>query len=402
MLFVLSFTDFLLVKDERMHKYLYHLAFGLTFFLFTIKYYYGADMVLYVTSFDAVETPLELLKGSRKGFMFEAGFMYFMSTLKWLGVSYWGMTALISVVYFYALYKLFKYIPKYRILALFVLVVLDYNLIFATHRQCLAVSFFILLFLAYINRKYIKVLIYAVLMLSIHKSGFVFLFPSLIFWSLHIYIKRESYWICLAIMLVFALLPLRQLYDWAVHALPISGSLKSSLIYHGVFFARFQSILILYTLVFVILALYTTKEPVYKKMSVIVFLGAITIALFYQSFATLWRLRSYFLPFLVVYIFYVIYESQQRDALNVSQFVRPVRNILVTLSVGFILAYCAYLSYQSHRMMNALTSGIYDTCTVFDLLHKSSREIKRERMYRATKYWHFDNRADYATYKNNK
>ena len=40
-LFVLSLTDFILLKQKRIHNQIYHVAFFITFFLFTIKYYHG-------------------------------------------------------------------------------------------------------------------------------------------------------------------------------------------------------------------------------------------------------------------------------------------------------------------------------------------------------------------------
>jgi hypothetical protein len=141
--------------NKRLHNQIYHIAFFITFFLFTIKYYYGADVINYYKFYKDIADPISIiLQEPGTETPFEIGFVLFMSILKWINLSYWWMTALVSIIYFYAIYKLFNLIPSYKIVALLILVLLDYNLIFATHRQCLAVSFFILLFLSYLEKKY--------------------------------------------------------------------------------------------------------------------------------------------------------------------------------------------------------------------------------------------------------
>ena len=42
-----SVTEFILPSNKRIHEQLYKVAFFVTFFLFTIKYYYGADVINY-------------------------------------------------------------------------------------------------------------------------------------------------------------------------------------------------------------------------------------------------------------------------------------------------------------------------------------------------------------------
>lgn len=397
-LFFLAVTDFMLLKQEKLHHYVYQIAFLLTVFLFTIKYYYGADMYSYVKAYDMVPSPIDLIRGIGKKPPFEIGFSMFLSASKWIGLSYWSMTAVISLMYFYAIYKLFKYIPAYKTFALFILVILDHNLIFATHRQCIAVSFFVLMYLAYVEKRYMAVGMYALLTVLIHKSGFVYVFPALILWGMHFRVRKVYYWFTLLLMIVLIALPLKDILDYIVQILPLKSSAKASWFYHSVFFARIQSVLLFYSIVLMLLGFYEAKESAYKKMAVVVFLGAVSISLFYQSFASMWRLRSYFIPFFIVYLFYVVQNADKEELVDVSALIKPIKKVILHTSIGFILLYFSYMSYQSYKKMNSYPSRIYETSTIFDLFFHSEEEIKKERMQRAVRYWRFDNMQDYSNY----
>ncbi|MDR0830967.1 MAG: hypothetical protein LBN95_12800, partial [Prevotellaceae bacterium] len=64
-LFVLSFTDFFPL-EQKSHNIIYGVAFFLTYFLFTIKYYYGGDIYHYVPVFDKIESFSVILAGQSK------------------------------------------------------------------------------------------------------------------------------------------------------------------------------------------------------------------------------------------------------------------------------------------------------------------------------------------------
>ena len=175
-LFVMSFVNVLLRDQQPICNQLYKISFFITFFLFTIKYYYGADIANYVPMYETIPTPLEIYQNGydKYGGYFETSYVYLCSIAKYLGVSFWSFTALISCFYFYALYKLFENVKNYKIVALFIIVLLDYNLIFAAYRQCMSVSFFMLAYVAYINKKKFRMFIYLILVALLHKSGFLF------------------------------------------------------------------------------------------------------------------------------------------------------------------------------------------------------------------------------------
>lgn len=386
-----AITDFINPSNKRLHEQLYKLAFFITFFLFSIKYYYGADIVVYSNIYTEIKEPWNFMSGLNTvdGY-FEPGFLFFVSLVKWLGISFWGMTLIVSIIYFYAIYKLFKLIPSYRIVALFILVLLDYNLIFATYRQCLAVSFFILMYFSYIDKKYIKMLLYALVTILMHKSGIVYVIPVLFLWSLKFFPKRSDFFMCLVLLLLMILIPLQQILTDVINLLPISSGVRMSLLYHVVIFERFQGIIILYSIVLFLLFLINIDDPIYKKMSVIVFLGAITISVFYQSQAMLWRLRSYFLPFMIVYLFTAShFYITNKEVTYSSLFNKNGRLVLALISI-YIMSYSVKSIYSVNKIMNQSPSAIYEKSTIFDLLSRDKEEIKKDRMQRALEYWEWD------------
>ncbi|MEE0990015.1 MAG: EpsG family protein [Paludibacteraceae bacterium] len=387
-LFGFSFTDFILPKNKTLHEQLYKIAFFITFFLFTIKYYYGADVVNYYKVFNKLPGSfVEVFELTKGKYAFEVGFLYFMAIIKWLGLSYWWMTAIVSMIYFYAIYKLFELIPSYKILALLILVLLDYNLIFATHRQCLAVSFYILMYFSYIDKKYIKMLIYAILTILMHKSGVICVLPVLFLWSLKFFPKRRDFLVCLVFLFLMVLIPLQQILIHVINILPINVAIKMSLSYHVLFFNRYQGILILYSVILFLLFLLNIDNPIYKKMSVIVFVGAITISVFYQSQAILWRLRSYFLPFIVVYLFTASHFYITSNEVTCSRLFNKSGKLVIAIVTIYIMGYSAKSIYSVNKIMNETPSAIYEKSTIFDLISKDGEEIKSDRLQRAKEYW---------------
>ena len=105
-LLLFSLTDFMWPGQQKLHRQLYELAFFVTYFLFTIKYYYGADIATYVPVYENIESPQVLLtQGSKHSSTFELGYLLFCSVLHHVGVSFWLMTAIVSTFYFYAIHK---------------------------------------------------------------------------------------------------------------------------------------------------------------------------------------------------------------------------------------------------------------------------------------------------------
>ncbi len=392
-LFVLSLTDFVLLKQKRIHNQIYHVAFFITFFLFTIKYYYGADIAIYVPMYEELESPSELIKfGIARDHVFEIGFVFFCSIIKYLGFSYWWMTVIVSLIYFYSIYKLFSNIPSKKTFALYLLVILEFNLIFATHRQALSVSFFILMFLAYNDKKYIKMFIYMILTSLMHKSGVYFGVGIFFLLLLNIKVKQNVYFVLVLLLFILIVLPIRDLVLSSINYFSLQQQTVISIDYHLSYARKFQPILIIYVIGLMSIFMYKNKNALHANMNIILFLGAILTVMLYQYYPILWRLRSYFIPFAIVYIFTAIHEFQMNKnsldcPFNMKKYY-PALNVCIVLIVAL---FCFYSIIANYRAQNKLKSRIYETSTVFDLFQTDSDIIKTERLMRAYSFWENEN-----------
>lgn len=380
-----SLTDFILPRNKRLHEQLYKVAFFITFFLFTIKYYYGADVINYYRYFSLITSPLSVLEADDN--VFEIGFMLYMSIIKWLGLSYWWVTAFVSVIYFYAIYKLFELIPTHKIFALFILVVLDYNLIFATHRQCLAVSFFILMYFAYVNKKYFQTITYAILTITMHKSGIVYVLPTLFLWGINFKVRKADYFVCLLLLVIISFIPLKEVMTYLTAFLPLSEAVKISLMHHISFLSKSMGMMLFYIVILSLIFFFSVKDPRFNEMHVIIFIGAVYIFMFNQSNAVLWRLRSYFLPFMIVYIFYIFNKVRDEQYVEINKLRKNLVSPILISSFCYVLMFVLYLAYSANISMTEMPSRIYETCTIFDLIDRTEEEIKVDRLQRAQKYW---------------
>jgi hypothetical protein len=183
------------------------------------------------------------------------------------------------------------------------------------------------------------------------------------------------------------LIPLQQILIHVINILPINVAIKMSLSYHVLFFNRYQGILILYSVILFLLFLLNIDNPIYKKMSVIVFVGAITISVFYQSQAILWRLRSYFLPFIVVYLFTASHFYITSNEVTCSRLFNKSGKLVIAIVTIYIMGYSAKSIYSVNKIMNETPSAIYEKSTIFDLISKDGEEIKSDRLQRAKEYW---------------
>ena len=87
------------------------------------------------------------------------------------------MTAVISTLYFIAIYQLFKQLKEAKIFALMILVIMDIGVMYAALRQCLAISMFIFMILALQKNKTTNSIIYALLAILFHKSAIFAIIP---------------------------------------------------------------------------------------------------------------------------------------------------------------------------------------------------------------------------------
>lgn len=388
-LILFAVTDFIAPKDEKFHRRMYQAAFGLTFFFCVIKYLFGPDILIYYNFYETIPSPTDFITGRQGIQKFEVGFNYFCSIIKHLGVSYWGMTVIVACLYFYVLHKCFDKIPSKKCLALLVLVAFDRDLIFIQHRQCMAVSFYILMFFAYIDKKYIQMTLYALLTMWFHKSGMVFVLPvfALLFSSFKV--NRRSYFTCIALLLVLGLLPWQNIILTLMRSLPIKANVVNSVAYHLGQYATFQSILIVYVMLLLLQSLVEMKDRLFVKMGVVILLGWIAVLLFYQYPPMQARFRSYLTPFLVMYVFNIFHYFGDDSKVEVDKILTSSSYSLVLRDIfaGLFMLYTLYHIYAGVAAVNRLNSNLYESSTIIDLLHTPKKEIVDDRLKRARQYW---------------
>jgi len=377
-LLLFSLVELSFAKHKVLCDQLFHIAFAFTAFWVGIKYYIGPDIFSYVPFYETIQPLKDILGGHYKG-DFEIGFAIFCSLLKSIGLSFWGMTAVITAIYFAAIYKIFKQLKFYRIFALFVLILLDYNLALYEFRQCLAVALFIFTYYAWKEKKYLKTLLIVAIAIFIHKSAiFIYLGVLLVYIFKSININKKSYIFLGIIFILMLSIPPLFLFETIINEIPLSREVYISLIHHLSEGKIFQLILPVYLLVIFCLAYYGNFSKENKKWHWFMWCSVAVIVILFQYWFLLNRIRSYFTPFLLVYTINTLVNTKRKDIL-------PKQLLVLTLMIYSILFisgnYIKGLSQLSH------TNNI---STVFARLYHSEAFLKNRQMKEATIYWEKD------------
>lgn len=310
---------------------------------------------------------------------FEIGYIFFCSVLKSLGASYWVMTFVVNSIYFIAIYKLFNHLKKYRIFALFILVLLDNNLMFFQYRQQLAVAFFVFSFLALIDKKYVRYILYALLSLLMHKSAiFICILTFIAFNIEYVKITKKEYFLLVVLLSMLMIIPIKPIILYLLSFSSLETVAIESLKYHLALGKNIQVIFIVYFFAILGVFYYNDFRSEEKKWHWFLFLTFLIVVLFYQYWFFLNRIRSYFLPFILVYVINMIVTSKSG---------RPLVKQLLIFS---IFAYSIHYMYTYYEGQNSLVSKAGESCTLFDLKNKTEEQIKQEQLQKASVYWEKD------------
>lgn len=377
-LLLLSLVELSFAKHKVLCDQLFHIAFAFTAFWVGIKYYIGPDIFSYVPFYETIQPLKDILGGHYKG-DFEIGFAIFCSLLKSIGLSFWGMTVIITAIYFAAIYKVFKQLKSYRIFALFILMLLDYNLVLYEFRQCLAVSLFIFTYYTWTEKKYWKTLLIVIIAIFTHKSAiFIYLGVLLVYIFKSTNISRKSY-IFLGMIFIFMLtIPPIFFFETIINKIPLSATVYRSVIHHLSEGKIFQLILPVYLLAIFCIAYYGNFSKENQKWHWFMWCGVTVIVILFQYWFLLNRIRSYFMPFLLVYTIHTLLNSKRKDILPRQIFVFT----LITYSLLFI--YGNYLKAENNA------SRTNNISTIFERLKHSEDFVKNRQMKEAKIYWERD------------
>jgi len=390
-----SAVDYLLNGHERAQDTLYKITFFGVWFLFVIRYYYGPDIYNYVPFYEGLR-PWTWYLRHPEHYEYEHGFVLFCAMLKGLGLSYYHMTAIVTTFYFAMVAVLFRRIKRHKTLALMILVLFDYGMIVAMHRQCMSISFFLLMVVLMDKKKWLWSLLCAVLVVEMHKSGIFIVSLTWLFYLLHQHQQERTFFVvALALLCVMLVIPLSSISTSFIHSLPFPPSFAKSLEMHFGLGRQIQVIWVIYAacILFIEYALRHRTEP-RRATEAAVMAGVVFLVVFYHYFYLLERLRSFFLPILLTYLFRVVQDAEDSDEQLMNRQVVFFKNgFIAFLFLYFGLRAVNFdLGVQRYRSKLHTPGGktIYSPCTVFDLRHHSAKYLRQERMQIAEYYWWYD------------
>lgn len=392
-----ALLDVLCARWPKLQNQIFGVAILVIGFLYTIKYYYGPDIYSYVPFYEDLPSLLTVWRVGDE-YRFEWGYTLFCAMLKGWGVSFWQMTAIISVTYFLALYLLFRQMPAYRTVALSIISIVDYTLITCTYRQALSVAFFIFMVLSLRNRRYIWAAFCAIITIVMHKSGIfavAITVPVLLLYERNF--STLTLQILLLVLLVMLFVPLAKL-GFLVRPLPLPGSVKQSIIHHLTMGKQFQVVFLLYFGLLVMLEYIRSyyqpqrqRQPQrqgyerWGQIALVALCGLALLVIGYQYFYLLNRMRSYFLPFVLTYSLRIVWEVQQDETVRIP-YVSLLRQGLTVL----LFLYLAHYTYTFDRMTWDWKNPIYKCCTVFDLRHQPEWAIRNHQWSMSDRWWQTD------------
>jgi len=377
-LLLLSLVEFSFARHKILCDQLFHIAFAFTVFWVGIKYYIGPDIFSYVPFYETIQPLKDIISGHYNG-SFEIGFAIFCSSLKSIGFSFWGMTVAVTLIYFAAIYKLFKQLKSHRIFALFILMLLDANLVLYQFRECLAVSFYLLMVLFLFKKKYIASFLMIILATAVHKSGLFMCIGTFLVYELRfIKINKQAYILLFMLLILFLIIPLKEFILPIIDQLPLQESVVDSIKHHLLLEKNFQTIFIVYAVTLFCTAYYSRFSKEDAKWHWIIFACLLIIVILFQYYFILNRLRSYFLPLALVYIINAIVTSEHKSVLP--------KQILVLSILLFAANFYRRYNVELENSISKINIGY----TVFDLKHKSEEQIKKEQMEKAAKFWEYE------------
>lgn len=387
-------AELLLDNMPRMTEQLYKVVFAITMIGFTIKYYYGPDITTYVPFYESIE-PWNGLTETIRTTSLETGFVVYCWICKSAGLSFWWMTAVVSVLFFGATYMLIGELKEKRTLALTLIVVLMPDLITVQLRQCMAVSMFIFTIMAARKNHMVQAVVFCILAFSMHKASLLVILPALTYWGMQRIEIKNNIWAVLMTGLAILLVVSDNVIVDRLMKMSADGLVSKSISYHLSFAKQIQLNFVLYMLAIVVMVQYAKRKQGRDLILAITTAGMIIAVMFYQHFMLLNRLRSYFAIFIIVYIFnFVRIKSEEKV---------PYINIIRQAGIVFLMIFACYktitFDVNWKRDGNAM-----EACTLLDLRHSSSKEIKQRQLIKANNFWdeHSDSMVDKYQNKNYK
>lgn len=384
-----SLIEMLFDKYPKAQNQLFKIAFISISFLVCIKFYFGPDITQYVEFYETIPSIKNILNNNFENpWNFEIGFNVFCGVLNTLNISFWGMTCIISILYFIPIYLLFNQIPKHRCLALLALVVFDYNLMLCELRQCLATAICLFAFIAYQKKNTNLAIILLITAIFFHKSiFFILIILTTIILTSHIKIDIRAYILLIITFALLLIIPFENIFINTLENLKIIPEHTLHSIKHH--FSQkeiIQAVMPIYIGTILIIAYYSDFKQ-NTKWHWIMWICTTIIIILFQYYFLLNRLRSFFIPFLIIYTIKLCIESNVKDKIP--------RQI-------FTLIFIAYALYQANSIQKhtlTMESKVNYASTIFDTIGSSPQKIKIRQLEEATTFWEKDYKQHFKKQK---
>ena len=380
-------TDFLTERYPRLQRDIYHIALFVVTFLFAIKYYYGPDIMSYAPFYETVPTLSSIWSNPDDlRFHFEPGFATFCRILKDCGLSFYWMTAVLTILYFMTIHLFLRRIESKRSFALAILVVLEYNVVCYELRQCLAIVFFLLMVMSLDRKQYLWTFVCALCAVVTHKSGIAVVVPTLLYFLIS---QRNSLrtlsQLLLIALVVMLLLPMTNLSFSFLSALPLPSSILHSINHHLSLGRQIQVVFIVYIVVLMILVHFSqyTRSRM-ESIALAAMIGLVFIVMLYQYYYLLNRIRSYFTPLILVFIFRYVQQAE-REHKSI-----PYGQLLKQSACFIMMLYMIHATYAIHRGDRMVKHKVNEACTVFELIDHRASDVQKSQMKKAELWWKED------------
>ncbi len=388
-LLIAGLSDWATERYPRLQRQIFYFVFAFVYICYTSKLYYGPDIKLYVYYYEHLPSVGAMLNGHVKlWFSFEWGFVFFCSLLSSIGINFWGLTAIISTLYFASLFLVLRKLEYKRCFAMMCILILDSTLVTVTLRQCLAVSMFLFMMVAWQDKKYFWSLVCMVLTAVFHKSGIIAVSFPVMFLLLHNFNLREG-WYQLLIVLLIAMfaLPIAHLISPLANALQGSGALIHSARHHLQLGRQIQTVFFIYMIVLILAEHYTRYGFPHKWSSwaVVAVVGMAVVVALYQYYYLLNRIRSYFLPIVVVYLMNLIQESDKKGSYPISY-----NHLFRQVTALVVFSYMSFYTYRFERNTSCYSVPLYKASTLLDLRDAEMWQVRNRQMEIADGYWKND------------
>lgn len=370
--------EWLLAGFERMQRDVFKVVFCVVAILFTAKYYYGPDITTYVPLYEATG---DLHRFVTKGHItsYEWGYVLFCSLCHTLGLSFWWMTAVVSLAFFVGLYLLIRRLKYGQVMALTLIVIMNPDLIYAQFRQCLAVTMFIFAVLLADKRRHILALLLAILAMTMHKSAMFMIAPAILYYAIQpCRMEMSSLGTMLLVLILLVLIPTQEFVEQWVDSWQIGRAAGKSLRMHLSFSNLRQSNLLIFGAAIVSLMTFTAGKRGRTAILSAAMMALLVTVVFYQYYMMANRLRAYFLPFAVVAIIEAGIEAKEEN-LPWSALVRQTSKVVV---LGFLIYKTCAFNINSAKDGDTLKMS-----TVFELTSHSEAELRARQLERAQDFW---------------